>query len=137
MFDVPETFIVATELEPGLGEPSPGGLLIVPEGNAGIERNVLRECAGRFQGRAEVNCLSYVGRDGHWHGLRRGDGKDYRNRNLGQPEQLGVFDVYGAGRAICSGLVEAIHEEEDIPTPNDFSGGIERRILHRWDGIRQ
>jgi hypothetical protein len=33
--------------------------------------------------------------------------------------------MYWAGRAIWSGLVEVIYQEEDISAPNDLSGGIE------------
>jgi hypothetical protein len=125
VFFVPEAFVIAAELEPGLGVPRPGGLLIIPKGDARIEGNILRECAGLFQSCAKVDCLGHVERDRVWHWLRRGNGEKYGHRDLCQSEQLGVFDMYWAGRAIWSGLVEVIYQEEDISAPNDLSGGIE------------
>lgn len=66
-----------------------------------------------------------MGRDRVRWGLRRGDGEDRRDRDLCQPQQLGVFDVYWTDGGFRSGLIETIHQEEDVSTPDDLSGGVE------------
>jgi hypothetical protein len=45
VFIIPEAFVIAAKPKPSLGVPSPGGLLVVPEGNARVKRNILGESA--------------------------------------------------------------------------------------------
>lgn len=40
VFVVSETLVITAKLKPSLGVPSPGGLFVVPESNAGVKWNI-------------------------------------------------------------------------------------------------